>query len=281
MSDFFEKIKRTAYDLTQLEINTIIKSEMSAVSLPDNNRVALHFLATKYAMMLQNIGTRYKDCSAVKSLYNPFRGHQHWKFSGRRSFRELRERAKEAIKTMSLIDHKETIKLNISETEVNRDTMLLERIWINSIQIVNLFEEVRKEYYKQNKLPFKETDWPDKDMENDNTSDLIYDEHLESKEWNNDLKIETINQLPDLDLDLRQRLLVRKALDIGSEEIVMQSIIGLDGDVTTRILEKFANNPNDLVLNIHNESIRMSVGYWNKIIETLVALGKNIIDKIK
>jgi len=142
MGDFYEKIKRTAYDLTNLEINTIIKSEMNASKLPDNNRLALHFLATKYALSLKELGFKYavaltQDDLKTKGyifkkwlakddlIKNGFRGKAYWLFSGRRSFRELRIRAHEGMRMMRYINIK---KYELIETDVKRDIKLLE-IW--------------------------------------------------------------------------------------------------------------------------------------------------------
>ena len=85
---------------------------------------------------------------------------------------------------------------------------------------------------------------------------------------------------PDFYFDARDKLAIKKALDLGLEHVVMQTRIGLDGDVTTRISEKFSNNPKDFILNLHNDGVDISVKYWSKIFDTLAGIGKNIIKLI-
>ena len=45
--------------------------------------------------------------------------------------------------------------------------------------------------------------------------------------------------------------------------------------------EKFADNPEQFILDIHNDSIQTSVGYWTKLVDILVSFGKNILENIK
>ncbi|MCT4647782.1 MAG: hypothetical protein N4A74_22535, partial [Carboxylicivirga sp.] len=44
----WERIKRTSSDLTTLEINTIVKTDMNCLKPTDNDRLALYQLASKY-----------------------------------------------------------------------------------------------------------------------------------------------------------------------------------------------------------------------------------------
>ena len=73
-------MKKMAQDLLTLEINTIIKEEMSAVKMP-SARQALYELSRLYHKKLQEMGLR-------EPIY--------WQYAGMRSFGELRDRAKKA-----------------------------------------------------------------------------------------------------------------------------------------------------------------------------------------
>lgn len=80
-------------------------------------------------------------------------------------------------------------------------------------------------------------------------------------------------------LDLRDRMMLRKSIDIGVEHIIMQTRIGIDGDITTRVAQSFADEPIQFVLNMHNTSIEISVNFWNKIFDTLVSFFQLFIKK--
>ncbi|MEL6537167.1 MAG: hypothetical protein AAFQ98_17230 [Bacteroidota bacterium] len=73
-------------------------------------------------------------------------------------------------------------------------------------------------------------------------------------------------------LDLRDWVFVRKMLDIGTEVVVMQTRIGIDGDITTRIAQRFADRPVQFILDMHNDGINMSVRFWEKIVDTLQSM---------
>lgn len=62
-----------------------------------------------------------------------------------------------------------------------------------------------------------------------------------------------MNEIEDLDLTAEQVALIHKAWDVGTERIVLQTVIQIDGDVTTRISKRFAKNPDNTILQIHND----------------------------
>ena len=86
-----EKVSSTLYDLTHLEINTIIKDEMVASKAPDSPRLILHAIATKYHGKLISLGDKYKDVlpPADEGVLNIFRGKMVFMGSGYDSFKEL------------------------------------------------------------------------------------------------------------------------------------------------------------------------------------------------
>ena len=93
--------------------------------------------------------------------------------------------------------------------------------------------------------------------------------HTDSELWNNDIARRRMNQIGDLDLTPQQITLIRKAWEIGTERIVLQTVIQIDGDVTTRLSERFAKTPNDTLLQIHNDSIETSTRFWSNLVKTL------------
>lgn len=71
-------------------------------------------------------------------------------------------------------------------------------------------------------------------------------------------------------LNPREATLLRKIWDVGTEHVVLQTIIQLDGDVVTRIEPGLVrSNDCELILAIHGESVRHSVQYWQFLVQTL------------
>ncbi len=78
MSKLEEIISSTIYDLTHLEINTIIKDEMSASKAPASPRMILQDLSRKFHLKLIGLGEKYLKYigNADESAEYLFRGKE-------------------------------------------------------------------------------------------------------------------------------------------------------------------------------------------------------------
>ncbi len=70
--------------------------------------------------------------------------------------------------------------------------------------------------------------------------------------------------------------IIRKAWELGTQEIAMQTVIQLDGDVVTRIQPEFMRGINKDLFDIHNQGVATSIKYW----KTLVSLIQDFIKTI-
>lgn len=223
---------------------------MSAVKMPISRRQALYVLAGEYSTKLEEFGVR-----------DPV----YWSYGGMRSFGELRDRAKDGI-----AEFNEKLK-NLPQDEqpgMREKIMMFERIQYQSSQIVGMFKILQqnarnKTGYAEPPEPLKEEDLPKSEKIKPAES------HLKSELWNNDLNRHHMNEIDDLDLNPSFITLIRKAWEIGTEKIVLQTVIQLDGDITTRISESLANTPNEIIFQIHNESIETSTKFWSNLVKTL------------
>ena len=77
----------------------------------------------------------------------------------------------------------------------------------------------------------------------------------------------------------RDLVKVKRFYDLGNEEIIMQTRVGIDGDVVTRIGRDFANNPKQLIIDIHDKHTNLSVNYWKSLIEIVKDLVSGIVRK--
>ncbi len=256
-AEFF--FKRICQDLLKLEINTIIKNDMSGVKMPNSRRHALYSLAGEYSAMLEEYEVR-------EPIY--------WKYGGMRSYGELRDRAKNGI-----IKFKDDLKILPPDKQQNirEKITMLERIQYQSSQIVGLFKILEHKYrdnIKKNEDGYSQPPLKKKDLQE--IDKIPPSPHLASRMWNNDIDTETMNEIDDLDLTPDLVILIRKAWEIGTETIVLQTFIQLDGDVTTRISESLVKTPNETLFKIHNESIGISTKFWYSLVSTLGEMLKGI-----
>jgi hypothetical protein len=245
--------KTLAQDLLKLEINTILKEDMSGVKMPPSRRQALYEIAGVYHKKL----TELKIREPVK-----------WKYAGIRSFGELRDRAETGIARLSktLASAPEDKK-----EELEKEIKIVERIQAQSSNIVGLFYKLRANTENKKHLHgFRNAPEPAEPAES----------HEASEKWNNDITRQRMNEVDDLDLNPEQVTLIRKAWEIGTERIVMQTVIQIDGDVTTRLWQSFALNPNKAIMDIHNQSISISTEFWSNLVKTLADIAGKTLNLI-
>lgn len=286
-SELFQRIKKTGEDLTTLEINTIVKHGVVATSPPGNNRLALYYLAGKYAVELERLGNKYNkvaepavQCPAGTNL---FRKESIFCGGGIFSFRELSIWADCAI---SWIETNTNGLITIPD-DLDDDVRVLRRIEIKALEISRVLEESLEMYdmfnpmlnsllSEQEKKQVYTTD--DKSLLPTELQTLqnryaVLEKKLTIKEKSREEFITGA----DIPLDLKHKMIVHKSLDLGTEHIVMQTRISLDGDITTRISHQFADNPKQFVLDMHNSSIHMAVDYWEKIFDALIAFMDKVL----
>lgn len=261
-------LKRLAEDLLTLEVNTIISDQISAEKMPEKNRVTLYTLASEYSKCLIDKALDYP-----KQSFN-FRGAIIWPYGGMLSYDELRARSSAAAKTLSdfLLNLRQ--QPTVDETFVNRirrDIKLFENIESNSSRIVGMF---KIKYYDAEKAdgnlnPPAPSNQLLEQTAQKSDDGSYYLPHNASNKWNNDVDWNGINTLPDVPLKAYEITRLRKAWDLGTEQIVMQTTLTLDGDVTTRMQKQFADAPNQFVMDMHSTGINTSLNYWGDLMKIL------------
>lgn len=71
------------------------------------------------------------------------------------------------------------------------------------------------------------------------------------------------------DLKTADIVTVRKAWDMGTEIVVMQSTIQIDGDVVTRILKGRETAANGIIVGVHRDAVDTSFRYWSFMVDAL------------
>jgi hypothetical protein len=144
---------------------------------------------------------------------------------------------------------------------------MLERIYEQSSQIVDMFMTLEKNIISERQG--KDKDTIAKEGYAEIPKDAKPEPHLDSRTWNNDIDRYTMNTIDDLDLEPDQLSLIRKAWEIGTQKIVLQTVIEIDGDVTTYISKNFKDNFDNKVMKIHNDSITISTSFWSSLVKTI------------
>lgn len=67
-------------------------------------------------------------------------------------------------------------------------------------------------------------------------------------------------------------MLLRKIWEIGTEDIAVQTIVQLDGDVMTRIVPRFAGDDSRTLLEVHSSGVATSVAFWSRLVEAMASL---------
>ncbi|MDM8515986.1 hypothetical protein QUF76_07290 [Desulfobacterales bacterium HSG16] len=216
MSKFSEQIKNIAQDLVSLEVNTIIKPNMTGRKMP-KPRHALIDIAQNYNRKLIEIGFPLSRDIIPGSYEN---------------FRELIKRADERIKALKARSKSETLG-KVDESNL----FLLFRIKRMSEQVKSIFAALERRGVKN---------------------------------WENKISREEIDkQQPPLPLNTDELVMIRKIWEMGLEEIAMQTLIQLDGDVLTRIQPKYAKKNFTIVHDLHNQSVATSMKFWGQLIGIL------------
>jgi hypothetical protein len=70
-------------------------------------------------------------------------------------------------------------------------------------------------------------------------------------------------------LDDRQRLVLRKAWELGTEQVVMQTVVYLDGDVITRIRPDIAEGNRRDLLDVHQKGVDTSMAFWRHLVDVV------------
>jgi hypothetical protein len=64
-------------------------------------------------------------------------------------------------------------------------------------------------------------------------------------------------------------VMLRKAWELGVEEVAMQTIIQLDGDVIHRVQPKYATGNHTALFAVHQSAVQTSVSYWKTLIDLI------------
>lgn len=203
-----DQIKTVLESLCSLEINTIVKDNMTGQKMPPPER-ALFELAEHYDCKLTELRSPRIAAPGVTG--------------GPAEFARLRARAAAVI-------HAWTSDPAVAEDQ-RADLMLLYRIRDTSAQLMRIFEAAARRGSRVG----------------DHTADDVDDHPVE--------------------LTADEIVVLRKAWDLDLEQIALQTVIHLDGDVMHRVSPRCTNGSAASLLSAHDAALRTSITYWKTLVE--------------
>jgi hypothetical protein len=212
-------------DLCTLQINTIIKSQITGGTMPAT-RYALCELSKCYANRLIAMGA---DINEVKPNDTVTGGYSRF----------------DLYRTIA---KKKSIQLAQNDPDNLHDINMLQRIKNNSNRIKAIF----------------------------NGKDA-----LARNEFSNQQLAAKFDQgMQDLTLDRNDYLALRKFWELGTEEIAIQTVVQLDGDVTTRVQPQYADAQSTTVHQLHQSSVNLSYQYWKSLIQLVGDLFNTVLSAV-
>jgi hypothetical protein len=74
---------------------------------------------------------------------------------------------------------------------------------------------------------------------------------------------------------------LRKVWEIGTEEVVMQTVLWIDGDTTQRVHPAYVDKAHEQLLGIHAASVTASLSYWKSLGEIVVGFFRTAWSELK
>lgn len=276
-------LKNLASDLLNLEVNTIVKNNTTNSKMSASKRMALYQIAEGYRSILIEYG--FCQMSEGKPLTIP-KGQKHprllrWRFGGEFSYNEIRYHSKKGMEFLNM-EIAKAKKLKQNDDKLEEQLKMLTRLNRQSGNIVGMFKIRRKEYEVGEQNTKKGHSGLCDSTGVENEFDL-FPPQSNSYTWNNDVAVSQINELKDIQLVPDEITLIRKIWEIGTQKVLLQTIVQIDGDVTSYITHGFLELPPEVretVLGMHNDSITTSTKTWNTLFNTVANLAGTAFSKI-
>jgi hypothetical protein len=198
-----------------------------------------------------------------------------WGGAGLMAFLEFYDRANAGIRATEQQLGTDKGNDQWARIELREKLMMLQRIKTQSEQLVSVFGELARAQGIDFELGVQRTTIEARAQAAGLAPPMLTD--LKSAVWNNDLSRHQMQTQPDLKLNTSQLSLLRKAWEIGTERILLQSVIHADGDVSTRIAERFLVQEDPKVLHIHNQAVNTSVQFWSNLIKTIGEIATSLM----
>lgn len=235
MKNIRESLQQTARDLFNLEINTILKENMTARKMPDPANALLDIIHT-YARKLIELKVPLDFFFSLQSEVDmeKKRPAAGWK-SKEFKYSEL------TIGTLTLnrLRWAAVSSLDSGKGILGKDQIILQRIRRNCDQLKRTLSKLKND---PNYIKIKDK------------------KRSEINEIDNSIMIK---------LEAEEATRIRKIWELGVEEVVMQTVIQLDGDVINRIQKYYAAPEYKHIHELHQANVDVSVKFWSVVVNAV------------
>ncbi|AFM04240.1 hypothetical protein Fleli_1842 [Bernardetia litoralis DSM 6794] len=240
-------IKNLANDLLRLEVNTIVKDQLLC-SKPRSHRWELYDVANAYRELLisytvSSINPQLGKSNDSEEMRKEFKNL----YAGLASFLEIQQFAE--TKRDEFEQELERIQLTSNQIEaLNERVMLCERVVRQSQQMIDIFLE----------------------LQNESNDPIVSD---------NEFPTMRLDHLEDLNLSPSQISIIRKANEIGTQRVLLQTVVQVEGDITSYITTRFLNFPEKeqkMIKEVHESSIMTSIQMWQYLFQAVSRLAGTV-----
>jgi len=238
-----DEIRHIRDDVTRLEINTILKANMSAQKMP-RPRHALIDIANRYGGSLLELArddAKYaelrKEATCDVQAFDTLRGIAE------------REGARRAL----ALERRRASLSEEQRLEAQRTIVLLGRIRRNCDHVKGMLHAL----------------------------DRRHPGLLQPGVWTRSAIEGAASDQRELPLTANERVLLRKVWELGADEVVMQTVVQLDGDVVTRIDPRYARAGSEAIRAFHAESTEVSLRMWKDLVETVASFFRSIVKGLR
>jgi hypothetical protein len=251
-------LKKLASDLLRLEINTIVTENLGGTK-PNNFRRLLCDLAADYRVKLG----RYQALSVGEeppAENSEVKGYVKYN-GGREAYKELFKKANDLWDLYQDLANNSPASSEEQEN-AKRRLLLIGRIYDQCNTILDVFRQLKEE------------------------SEIIAEEatalgtapNVEEHPnflWDNDYNSNQLHKIQDYELNPDQMATVRKAYEIGTQYILLQTVVQIEGDITSYVTTNFLNmkgSEQEVILKMHNTAMETSIRLWQYLFQTIGSL---------
>ena len=250
-------LKKLASDLLRLEINTIVTENLGG-NKPNNFRRLLCDLAEDYRLKLGRyqalaIGEEPPTENTDVKGYVKYNG-------GREAYKELFKKSNDL---WDIYQDKVNALPESEEKEMaKRRLLLIGRMYDQSNTVLDVFRELKEESEAITQEATAAGTIPDVEAH----PNLI---------WDNDFNVKDLHKHTDYELNPDQMATLRKAYEIGTQYILLQTVVQIEGDITSYVTTKFLEmkgSEQEVIMKMHNTAMDTSIRLWQYLFQTIGSL---------
>ena len=80
-------------------------------------------------------------------------------------------------------------------------------------------------------------------------------------------------------LAAREIAILRKAWEIGTDEVVLQTTVALDGDVIFRVDSRYSTEAKRMLFELHDQSVSVAMRTWKDVVGAAIDLMTNLFKR--